>query len=95
MRRTRWRSLLRHSATSRKFAGSIPDVVIGIFHWFNPSVRIMAPGVDSASVREGGNLRADYLEILGVEPPGPLRACPGLCRDSCTFHLKIQNKNAS
>jgi hypothetical protein len=30
-----------HCATSRKVAGSIPDYVIGIFHWFNPSVRTM------------------------------------------------------
>jgi len=29
---TRYRSWLRHSATSRKVAGSIPDGVIGIFH---------------------------------------------------------------
>jgi len=29
---TRWRSWLRHYATSRKVAGSIPDDVIGIFH---------------------------------------------------------------
>jgi len=29
---TRWRSWLRHCATSRKVAGSIPDGVIGIFH---------------------------------------------------------------
>ena len=29
---TRWRSWLRHYATSRKVAGSIPDGVIGIFH---------------------------------------------------------------
>ena len=28
---TRWRSWLRHYATSRKVAGSIPDGVIGIF----------------------------------------------------------------
>jgi len=27
---TRWRSWLRHCATSRKVAGSIPDVVIGV-----------------------------------------------------------------
>jgi hypothetical protein len=31
------RSWLRHCATSRKDAGSIPDVVIGIFHLQNPS----------------------------------------------------------
>jgi len=29
---TRWRSWLRHCATSRKVAGSIPDGVVGIFH---------------------------------------------------------------
>jgi len=29
---TRWRSWLRHCATSRKVAGSIPDGVIGFFH---------------------------------------------------------------
>ena len=32
LRGTRWRSWLRHCATSRKVAGSIPDGVIGIFH---------------------------------------------------------------
>ena len=31
-RGTWWRSWLRHCATSRKVAGSIPDVVIGIFY---------------------------------------------------------------
>ena len=29
---TRWRNLLRHGATSWKFAGSNPDCVIGLFH---------------------------------------------------------------
>ena len=41
---TRWRSWLRHCATSQKFAGSIPDGVIGIFHWHNPTGRTMALG---------------------------------------------------
>ena len=41
---TRWRSWLRHCATSRKVAGSIPDGVIGIFHRHNPSDRTMALG---------------------------------------------------
>ena len=40
---TRWRSWLRHWATSRKVAGSIPDGVTGIFHW-HPADRTMAPG---------------------------------------------------
>jgi hypothetical protein len=38
------RSWLRHCATSRKVAGSIPDVVIGIFPWHNPSGGTMALG---------------------------------------------------
>ena len=42
---TRWRSWLRHCATSRKVAGSIPDGVTGIFHWHNPSGRTMALGL--------------------------------------------------
>ena len=29
---TRWRSWLRHCATSREVTGSIPDDVIGILH---------------------------------------------------------------
>jgi hypothetical protein len=33
----RWRSWLRHCASNRKVAGSIPDGVIGICHWHNHS----------------------------------------------------------
>jgi len=44
-RGTRWRSWLRHCATNRKVAGSIPDGVIGIFHWHNPSGRTMTLGL--------------------------------------------------
>jgi hypothetical protein len=36
--------VLRHCATSRKVAGSIPDEVIGFFNWPNPSNRTMALG---------------------------------------------------
>ena len=43
-RGTRWRSWFRHLATSQKIAGSIPDCVIGIFHWHNPSSRTRALG---------------------------------------------------
>jgi hypothetical protein len=39
-----WHSLLRHCATNRQVAGSIPDGAIGIFHWHNPSGRTMALG---------------------------------------------------
>ena len=41
---TRWRSWLRHCATSRKVAGSIPDGVTGISHSHNPSGRTMTLG---------------------------------------------------
>jgi hypothetical protein len=44
-RGTRWRSWLWHCATSRKVAGSIPGVVIGIFHWHNPFGRTLALGL--------------------------------------------------
>jgi hypothetical protein len=35
---------LRHCAINQKVARSIPDGVIGIFHWHNPSGRTMALG---------------------------------------------------
>jgi len=42
---TRWRSWLRHCATSRKVAGSIADGVTGAFHSHDPSGRTMALGL--------------------------------------------------
>ena len=35
---------LRCCATNRKVAGSIPDGIIGVFHWHNPSNHTMALG---------------------------------------------------
>jgi hypothetical protein len=93
---TRWRSWLRHCATSRKVAGSIPDCVTGIFHWHNTSGRSMALGLTQPltemstrnnSWGKGGwcvglttlpPSCADCLEIWEPQPPGTLRACPGL-----------------
>jgi len=43
VRGTRWRSWLRYCATSRKIAVSIPDGVVGIFHWHYLSGRTVAP----------------------------------------------------
>jgi hypothetical protein len=40
----RWHSWLRHCATSWKVTGSIPDGVIGIFYWLNPSGHTVALG---------------------------------------------------
>jgi hypothetical protein len=43
---TRWHSWLRHFATIKKVAVSIPDGVTGIFHLHNPSDRTMALGLN-------------------------------------------------
>ena len=40
-----WRSWLKNWSTSWKVAGSIPDDVIKIFHWHNPSGSPMALGL--------------------------------------------------
>ena len=40
-----WRNWLRHCATSQKVVVSIPDGVIGIFHWRNPYGHTMALGL--------------------------------------------------
>jgi hypothetical protein len=40
----KWRSWLRHCATNRQVADSIPDGVSGFFHWHNPVGRTMALG---------------------------------------------------
>ena len=88
---TRWRSWLRHCATSRKVAGSIPDGDIGVFHSQNPSGRSMAlvltqplKEMSTRNMSRGVGLTslppscADCLEIWEPQPPGTLRACPGL-----------------
>jgi hypothetical protein len=61
-RGTRWRSWLRHCATSRKVAGSVPDGVTGIFQWLNPSGD---HGLDSAS-----NRKVYQKSFLGVKTAG-------------------------
>jgi hypothetical protein len=62
---TRWRSMLRHCAKTRKVAGFIPDCVIGIFLWHNPSGRTMALVVSASN-------RNEYQENLscGVKAAG-------------------------
>jgi hypothetical protein len=82
---------LRHCATSRKVAGSIPDVVVvGIFHWYNSSGCIMALGLtqpltEMSTRSKGGRCIAlitlppscaDYLE--NWEPQGLSRFVMGL-----------------
>jgi hypothetical protein len=56
---------LRHCATNRKVAGSIPGGIIGIVHCHNPSGRTVALGFDSSSNRN------EYQEyILGLKAAG-------------------------
>ena len=62
---TRWRSWLRHCATNRKVAGSIPDGVTGIFRSHNPSGRAVALGSTQSLNRN------EYQEyFLGVKAAG-------------------------
>jgi hypothetical protein len=54
---TRWRSLLKHCATSWKVANSIPDGVIEIFYWLNRSGRI-------------ANLRSTQVYVMRIKLAG-------------------------
>jgi hypothetical protein len=88
----RWRSWLRHCATSRKVAGSIPDgyspsghtVALGLTQ---PLKEMSTRNVYGGCGGKGGRcvglitlppLYANCLEICEPQPPGNLRACPGL-----------------
>ena len=75
---TRWCSWLRHCATNRKVAGSIPHGITGIFHWHNPSGRTVALGVDSASNRN--EYREYFLRGKGGRCVG-LTTLPPSCAD--------------
>jgi hypothetical protein len=64
---------LRHCATNRKFAGSIPEDVIGIFHWHNPSDCTMAMGstqpLTKMSTRSLPGGKCDRCVRLTTLPP--------------------------
>ena len=72
------RSWMRHCATSRKGAGSIPDGVNEIFHWLNASSLIMALGFDSAS--NGNEYQRSSLGGKGGQCVG-LTKLPSSCAD--------------
>jgi hypothetical protein len=59
---TGWRSWLRHCATSRKVAGSIPDGAIGIYQTYHLHVPIV--------------LTSGRINLL--ELSGPVQACIGI-----------------
>ena len=83
---------MRHCATSRKVAGSLPDGVTGIFHCHNPSGLGLTQHLTEISTRNifwglGWPVRrvttvppscADCLANWKPQPPGTLRACPGI-----------------
>ena len=87
-RGARWRSWLRHCATSRKVAGSIPNGVIEIFHWHNPSGRTMA--LASTQPLTEMSTRIYFLE-------GKRSRCVGLTTlpPSCAEYLKIRETSGS
>jgi hypothetical protein len=78
LRGTRWRSWLRHYATSPKVAGSIPDEVTEFFKCPNPLSRIALgstqpltesstrnlPGAKGRLVRKADNLTAIFEPTL-------------------------------
>ena len=90
---THWCGLLRHCTTSQKVMCSIPNGVIGIFHWHNPSGHTQ-PLTELSTMGKDGRcvqlttlppLCADCHEIWKPQTPATLKACPGLYRDCFTF----------
>jgi hypothetical protein len=57
---------LKHCATSRKFAGSIPDGVIGNFHLPNPSDRTIALGLTLPLTEMSSRNISLVLKVAGV-----------------------------
>jgi hypothetical protein len=85
---TRWRSWLRHCATNRKVAGSIPDGVTAILQWLNPSGRIVVLGSTQPLTE---------MSIPGILPGGKDGQCVGLTTlpPSCVDCLEILGASTS
>ena len=81
--------VVRHYATNWQVAGSIPDSVVRISQWHNPSGRTMAPGLTQLLTKMSTRcvrlttlqpscavvMKSGNLNFL--EPSGPLQACNG------------------
>jgi hypothetical protein len=89
---TRWRTWLRHCATSRKVAGSIPDgdIILPVSLWpwglTQPLTEMRTMNISWGGGGKGGRYvrlttlppsRADCLEIWELQTPGTLRVCAG------------------
>jgi hypothetical protein len=95
---TQWHSWLRHCATSQKGMGSIPDDVTGIFidiilpaalwPWV-PGIIPGGTGCWCAGMKTLPPWCADCLVIWEPQPPGTLRACPGLWWDCFLLFITI------
>jgi hypothetical protein len=75
---------LRHCATNRKVAGSIPDGVIGIFDWLSlyqkwvPGIIPGGKGGRCVGLKTLPPSCADCLKTWEPQPPATLRTCQGL-----------------
>jgi len=80
-------SLLRHCATSRKVAGSIPDGVIGIFHWLNPSGRTLVLGSNQPLTEMSKEMGKDGRCVGLTTLPPSCADCHGTLRtvEACTW----------
>jgi hypothetical protein len=63
---TQWRSWLRHCTTSQKVTGSIPNGVIGIFHWHNPFGRTMTLGLTQPLTEMSTRNNSWWVKEAGV-----------------------------
>jgi hypothetical protein len=79
---------LRHCATNRKIAGSIPDGVTGFFHWYNPSghtVALRSTQPLTCHLHVPIVLKSGSLNLL--EPSGPVTACNGIALPNILLSL--------